>query len=676
MIDMSKYNFFISYCRADGEDIAVGLSKQLNEKGYSVFIDIESIRAGSDFAQSIIDAISNCDYFIPIITEATSKSQWVMKEISFAFSQAESRATQIIPIVATEHLDDVLRFYLATIQQIRIKQNVELSIAVNEIVEQIDQFVGYKLKSSLLYEKLSEYKKLNNYNKEAETICQLIQLTREKYIRTPKIEFSRAWNLCEELLNLYTQLSKYTGSYNEESRKVAHKILSELDETYSTLNAPAPNGKRNLFHRHILFAAVAIRLINIDREIRCECADMLTHGDALNPCPINAFIEKQKAFVEVFNSEYVKVDDGGFDDSKRRFIEETPKYIFSVSDKNQIGSAVEKEIYSALIKCGYSVECGFKLNKYIIDLVIKKNGKYILFIELISALDNTQRIIESKKELASYIESIGGKLHIINSYNWSKDPQAEIEKIKNIIGSVSTQEDELLVSIAKFMQDGNKLFDVIQKNGIAGDFLECLRESYERLKNYCIVVGADDVAAECAERIVEIRNESGKKQGSMVENPKAEKGIKSLLGFTLEDSGNYDVFISFKNEDSDLAGRIYEYCHKRIKQPFWSKKSLPRLSKSEYSKAIDMALENSKHFIVVLSDLKYLDAEWIKYEMDVFNNEIKEGRKKDSNFVIVATDDVYDTIIKSNKTVLDIAYRRYQIIKMSEYEETLAQYLS
>ena len=189
-------------------------------------------------------------------------------------------------------------------------------------------------------------------------------------------------------------------------------------------------------------------------------------------------------------------------------------------------------------------------------------------------------------------------------------------------------------------------------------------------------MGADDVAAECAERIVEIRNEVGKQQVGAAANKKAEKGIKSLLGFTLEDSGNYDVFISFKNEDADLQERIYEYCNKRIKQPFWSKKALPRLSKSEYSKAIDMALENSKHFVVVLSDLKYLDAEWVKYEMDVFNNEIKEGRKKNSNFVIVATDDVYKQIIQSNKTVLAIAYRRYQIIKMSEYEETLAQYLS
>lgn len=675
-MNMSKYNFFISYCRSDGQDLAIQFNKQLTEKGYSVFIDIESLRAGSDFAQSIIDAISNCDYFVPIITDATSKSEWVMREISFAFDMAESRATQIIPIVATEHLDDVLQFYLAPIQQIRLNRNVEISVAVNEIVEQIDRIAEYKLKSALLYEKLSEYKKLNNYNKEAETICELIQLTREKHISIPKVEFARVWKVCEDFLNLYTQLSNYVGSYNAESRHAAHKILNELDATYDVLNAPEKNGKRNLFQRHILFAAVAIRFIHIERKIRCECIDILSNGDVRNACPISAYIEKQKVFVNVFNSEYGKVDNDGFEETNRQFIADTSKYIFSASNRIHLESVIEKEIYSALTKCGYNVECEFRLNKFVVDLVIKKNGKYILFIELVNALRNTQRILESKKELVSYIESIGGKLHIINTDDWAKDPQSEIEKIKNIIDSVSTQDDELLVSIAKFMQDGNKLFDVLQKNGIAGDFLECLRESYERLKNYCIVVGADDVAAECAARIVEIRNEVGKQQSGASENEKAEKGIKSLLGFTLEDSGKYDVFISFKNEDSDLAGRIYEYCHKRMKQPFWSKKSLPRLSKSEYSKAIDMALENSKHFIVVLSDLKYFDAEWIKYEMDVFNNEIKEGRKKDSNFVIVATDDVYNTIIQSNKTVLDIAYRRYQIIKMSEYEETLAQYIS
>ena len=71
---MSKYNFFISYCRADGEEIAMQLYKRLTEKGYSVFIDIETLRAGSVFGEIITDAISNCDCFMPIITECYTSS--------------------------------------------------------------------------------------------------------------------------------------------------------------------------------------------------------------------------------------------------------------------------------------------------------------------------------------------------------------------------------------------------------------------------------------------------------------------------------------------------------------------------------------------------------------------------------------------------------------------------
>lgn len=625
---MGKYNFFISYCIADGKEIAIQLSNQITEKGYSVFMDSESIKNGNSFAKSIIEAISTCDYFIPIITEETTKSLWEMREISFAFSKAESRATHIIPIVATDHLDDELLFHMSNIQQLKLNRNIELSISVKKIAEQIDRFVAYKLKSSLLYEKLSEYKKLNNYNKEAETVCDLLKLTREKYIGTPKIEFSKIWQLCEDFLNLYKLLSTYIGSYDEESRKISHKILNELDEMYSMMIAPSKNGKRNLFQRHILFAAVAIRLIHIDRKIRCECADILSNGDAKNVFPVSTYIEKQTTFVDLFNSEYGKVEDRGFEEPQRQFIEETKTYIFSTSNRSHLESSFEKEVFNTLTKCGYRIDCELRLNKYVVDMAIKKNGTYVLYIECVNTLSSMTRILDSKKEIRNYIESIGGKLHIICSDDWAKNPQEEIDKIKNIVDSVLTNDDKILVSIAKFIQDGNKLFDIIQKNGMAGDFLECLRESYERLKNYCIVVGADDVAAECAERIIEIRNDSKNRQDEGHENEIAEKGIKSLLGFTLENSGKYDVFISFKNEDSDLAEKIYEYCHKHIKEPFWSKKSLPNLSKSEYSKAIDMALENSKHFVVVLSDLEYLDAEWIKYEMDVFNNEIKEGRKK------------------------------------------------
>ena len=42
---------------------------------------------------------------------------------------------------------------------------------------------------------------------------------------------------------------------------------------------------------------------------------------------------------------------------------------------------------------------------------------------------------------------------------------------------------------------------------------------------------------------------------------------------------------------------------------------------------------------------------------------------------MVVTDDVYDEIMKSNKKVLPIAYRRCEIIKVKDYKNVLIKYL-
>jgi hypothetical protein len=178
---------------------------------------------------------------------------------------------------------------------------------------------------------------------------------------------------------------------------------------------------------------------------------------------------------------------------------------------------------------------------------------------------------------------------------------------------VLSENDDILLSVAKFMQEGNKLFDVLQSRGIVGDFLNCLLTSYERLKNYCEVVGAKNVAADCVDRIVEIRNAIEHSACEEVPDEKVENGIKSLLGFTIKGSGNYDAFISFKSEDSDLAERIYNYCQQHLKVPFWSKRTLPQLSKSEYEDAIYDAIRKSKHFVVVLSNSKLRKRKYIKF---------------------------------------------------------------
>ena len=581
---MAKYDVFISYARRDGLEIAQAIAQSLRKKGCSVFLDLETMRAGS-FSAQIVEAISLCDYFIPVITEAYNHTGHALEELSIALDCSKERSKQMIPIIAAQKVSG----------QVEKRLNGYTCLSMDDVndmetlTEKISAFIAETASINQQYEKLAEYARLKNENREAETICRLIDLL---LVRFQGEDFSSdRRKTCCELHRLYTRLEKYVGKYDADSRKTAHRIIETLDRVFAFLNKDADSESGNRFTFDLFMSAFAVQMIYLDREIRSECADVLTNGDAIIPCPAAQFAEKQKPFAEAFERLYAQ-------------------------------DAIGREAYT----------------EEEITLICNTPG----FLLTPSAASDAPRQPGQKKE--------------------SRAPSL-------------TKDDEVLVSIAHFMQEGNKLFDVLQQKRIEGSFLKCLLTSYERLKAYCQIVGAADVAAQCVERIVEIRGFVEKQENSGCTDDKAEKGIRTLLGFTLHGTGAYDVFICYKNEDSDMAELIYEYCQKHLKEPFWSQKSLPELSKSEYEDAIFDALRRSRHFIVVLSKLEYLKASWIRKEMSTFDRAITEGRKTDANFVFVVTDGVYKEIIASNKMCLDERYCGYQIIKMSEYESVLYKYL-
>ncbi|MBQ3016424.1 MAG: toll/interleukin-1 receptor domain-containing protein [Clostridia bacterium] len=581
---MAKYNFFISYCHKDGTAYAREIKSRLTERGYSVRMDDE-LTVGFDFASSIAEAIQNSDCFLPIITDAYSESRAALNELELALRTAKGRGQRIIPLYMTDGYSPPVSFSMQDL----ITFNVSSADGITRAVDSIDSTYGHDLKSKVLYEKLSEYKSIQNENKVAATVCELILLTVQKWESSHRLNYGEMKDIIRELCRLYNELDCYSAGYDAESKQTARVILDTISKVPPlTYSKPDKTQSKNIFQRDVYFCAAALRLIYLERTIRTECVDVITSGDVPNPCPIDTYISRQEPFLEAYRA---FTEDGSYD---RRFTEEDTDFI-------------------------------------------RETESFICKNEAVSAK-------------ASH-------------------------SVKDKLDDVPDENDEILRSVAKFMQEGNRLFDALEKRGIAGDFLSCLLTSYERLKNYCEVVGAKGVAADCVDRIVEIRRAIERAEGGDAPNEKAENGIKSLLGFTLRGSGNYDVFISFKSEDSDLAERIYNFCQKNLKVPFWSKRTLPQLSKSEYEDAIYDALRKSRHFIVVLSNIEYLSANWIKREMAAFDRAITEGRKKDANFVFVVTDDVYRQIISSNKMCLDERYCGYQIIKMSEYEETLMSYI-
>lgn len=579
---MAKYNFFISYSRRDGKEYALDIAELLKQKGYTVWIDTE-ILSEEIWATAVANAISNCDCFLAVITESYLSSNWVRDELFFALSKSNERAKKVLPFFFTNKpLPLEIKFSLRKHQGIHINQAEELSLAIDKI----DEAFGYDLKLDNLYELLTEYSKIKDDYKEADTICRIIDLLCMRQNASKQPSSAETLAFYKELYRLYTRLEKYGWAYSAEGKQIIRTILAVITKVSGIIDNISTDDSIDLFS-----CSFAIHMIYLAREIRSECIDVWTSGDVRNPCPIEQYIKIQERFVKAFYDFYNEKalnSNPNYSPEDIKFIKETANYIF---DK-----------------------------------------------------ENIITLPKAKKEMPS------------------SEP-------------AMSEDEEILLSIAKFIQEGNNLFDKLQQHGAAGDFLKCLLTSYERLKNYCEIVGATKIASDCVEKIVEIRGKVDKQEAFGNGNKKAENGIKSLLGLTIQNSGNYDVFISFKSEDSDLAETIYKFCHRHMKVPFWSKKTLPELSKSEYEDAIYDALRNSKHFVVVLSKLEYLNANWIKREMAAFDRAITEGRKTDANFVFVVTDDVYASIINSNKMCLDERYCGYQIIKISEYEKTLLEYL-
>lgn len=84
----------ISYVRAEAEQHARQLKSELQDLGCNVFLDIDEIEGGHDWADALNNAVLNCDLFVPLITPNYGYTQWTNREVKLA----DIKKKQIIPI--------------------------------------------------------------------------------------------------------------------------------------------------------------------------------------------------------------------------------------------------------------------------------------------------------------------------------------------------------------------------------------------------------------------------------------------------------------------------------------------------------------------------------------------------------------------------------------------------
>jgi TIR domain len=99
--------------------------------------------------------------------------------------------------------------------------------------------------------------------------------------------------------------------------------------------------------------------------------------------------------------------------------------------------------------------------------------------------------------------------------------------------------------------------------------------------------------------------------------------------------GTYDVFISFKNtdengvptRDAELANEVYNFLTSKGLKVFISTATLESLGVSDYTKAINDALDTASIVVAVGTSAENLDSEWVRYEWGSFYNDILSRKK-------------------------------------------------
>ena len=93
-----KHQIFISYRRDGGDYLAHMLRDELEDRGFRVFYDIESLKSGP-FNTKLFEKIEECEDFVLILPPAALdrciyEEDWVRKEISHALAHKKN----IVPI--------------------------------------------------------------------------------------------------------------------------------------------------------------------------------------------------------------------------------------------------------------------------------------------------------------------------------------------------------------------------------------------------------------------------------------------------------------------------------------------------------------------------------------------------------------------------------------------------
>ena len=125
----NRYDIFVSYSRKDSTRVQ-NIAKELQSKGYKIWIDKEGIESGDAFKAVIVKAIKKAEVFLFFSSIEANKSSWTVKEVNVAVYLKKV----IIPVkLDNSEYDDSVLLDLAGLDFIDFTDETRHNYAVSKL---------------------------------------------------------------------------------------------------------------------------------------------------------------------------------------------------------------------------------------------------------------------------------------------------------------------------------------------------------------------------------------------------------------------------------------------------------------------------------------------------------------------------------------------------------------
>jgi len=131
----------------------------------------------------------------------------------------------------------------------------------------------------------------------------------------------------------------------------------------------------------------------------------------------------------------------------------------------------------------------------------------------------------------------------------------------------------------------------------------------------------------------------------------------------------FDVFISCKSQDYELAHELYDFLTHNGFKPFLADSSIKEVGIDQYTALIGEVINVCQNMVVFATDIRYLETPYVAAEWHTFINDINTGHKPNAKIVSILSPDI-------NPHYLPSWLRDKQCLTIENYKEDLIPFLS